>query len=86
MQQKNYEKSYTQPLLGYETIYTDQTMQVMVPKNFTESCHTYEESTVNFSNFMEQYTRHEKCNKIELHGKKLIFTASSTEFQGLKPY
>ena len=57
MQQKNYEKSYT---LGYETIYTDQTMQVMVPKNFTKSCHTYEESTVNFSNFMEQYTEHEK--------------------------
>ena len=32
MQQKNYEKSYTQPLLGYETIYTEQTMQVKVPK------------------------------------------------------
>jgi len=31
MQQKNYEKSYTQPLLGYETIYTEQTTQVMVP-------------------------------------------------------
>ena len=81
MQQKKiYEKPYTQPLLVYETIYTEQTIQVMVPKNFTESCHTYEESTVNFSNFMEQYARHEKCNKIELHGTKLIFTASSTEF------
>ena len=32
MQQKNYEKPYTQPLLGYETIYTEQTMQVKVPK------------------------------------------------------
>jgi len=63
MQQKNYEKPYTQPLLGYETIYTEQTIQVMVPKIFTESCHTYEESTVNFSNFMEQYTRHENVIK-----------------------
>ena len=52
----------------------------MVPKIFTESFHTYEESTVTFSNFMEQYTRHEKCNKIELHGTKLIFTAGYTEF------
>ena len=60
MQQKNQEKPYTQPLLGYETIYTDQTMQVMVPRIFTESCHTYEESTVNFSNFLGQYTEHEK--------------------------
>ena len=33
MQQKNYEKPYTQSLLGYETIYTEQTMQVMVPKS-----------------------------------------------------
>ena len=33
MQQKNYEKPYTQSLLGYETIYTKQTMQVMVPKS-----------------------------------------------------
>ena len=32
MQQKNYKKPYTQPLLGYETIYTEQTMQVKVPK------------------------------------------------------
>ena len=52
----------------------------MLPKNFTESCHTYKESTVTFSNFMEQHTRHEKCNKIELHGTKLIFTAGYTEF------
>ena len=30
MQQKNYEKPYTQPLLGYESIYTEQTMTLMV--------------------------------------------------------
>ena len=28
MQQKNYEKQNTQPLLGYESIYTEQTMRV----------------------------------------------------------
>ena len=31
--------------------------------DFTESCHTYEESTVNFSDFMEQYVEHEKKYK-----------------------
>ena len=30
MQQINYEKQYTQPLLGYESIYIEQTMQVKV--------------------------------------------------------
>ena len=32
MQQKNYGKQNTQPLLGYESIYTEQTMQVNVLK------------------------------------------------------
>ena len=32
MQQKNYEKQNTQPLLGYESIYTEQTMQEKVLK------------------------------------------------------
>ena len=32
MQQKNYEKQNTQPLLGYESIYTEQTMRVKVLK------------------------------------------------------
>ena len=31
-QQKNYEKQNTQPLLGYESIYTEQTMRVKVLK------------------------------------------------------
>ena len=33
-QQKNYEKPNTHPLLGYESIYTDQTMIVKVPNIF----------------------------------------------------
>ena len=39
--------------------------------------------TVKISDLKDQYTRHEKCKNIELHGTKLIFTASSAEFQGL---